>query len=122
VARLDYAPRENCSVSFKVTTTPTFDKQARALARKYRSLSSDLAGLISQLEVDPELGTPLGHHCFKIRLAIKSKARGKSGGGRVITHVRIIKQSVRLIAIYDKSERETLSDSELLELLKQFES
>jgi mRNA-degrading endonuclease RelE of RelBE toxin-antitoxin system len=108
-------------VSFKVTTTPTFEKQAKTLARKYRSLNDDLATLISQLEVNPELGIPLGHHCFKIRLAIKSKAKGKSGGGRVITHVRIIKQTVRMIAIYDKSDKETLTDSELLELLKQFE-
>ena len=104
-------------MSFNVTTTPTFDHQAKALAKKYRSLSDDLATLISQLEIDPEIGVPLGHHCYKIRLAIKSKGKGKSGGGRVVTQVRIIKQSVRLITIFDKSEKDTVSDAELLELL-----
>ncbi len=115
--KLNYVRQENYCVSFRVTTTPTFDHQAKVLARKYRTLSDDLAALISQLEVDPEIGVPLGHHCYKIRLAIKSKGKGKSGGGRVVTHVRIIKQSVRLIAIYDKSEKDTITDAELLKLL-----
>ena len=104
-------------MSFKVTTTPTFEIQAKRLARKYPSLKNDLALLTSQLEIDPDIGTPLGHHCYKIRIAIKSKGKGKSGGGRVVTNVRIVKQSVRLIAIYDKSEKETISDAELLELI-----
>jgi hypothetical protein len=91
--------------------------QAKRLARKYPSLKTDLALLTSQLEIDPEIGTSLGHHCYKIRLAIKSKGKGKSGGGRVVTNVHIVKQSVRLISIYDKSEKETISDAELLELI-----
>ncbi len=104
-------------MNFKVTTTPTFDRQAKALVRKYRSLGDDLAALISLLESNPETGVSLGHHCYKIRLAIKSKGKGKSGGGRVVTQVRIIKQSVRLITIFDKAEKVTVSDAELQELL-----
>jgi hypothetical protein len=76
-----------------------------------------LGALISQLESEPEIGVPLGHYCYKIRLAIKSKGRGKSAGGRVVTYVRVSKQTVRLIAIYDKSIRETITDAELMELI-----
>lgn len=112
---------ESCFVSFKVTSTPTFDRQAKALAKKYRSLKKDLEQLISQLETQPEMGVSLGHHCFKMRLAISSKAKGKSGGGRIITNVRITKQSARLIAIYDKSEKDSLSDSELTQLFANLE-
>ncbi len=50
-------------------------------------------------------------------MAIASKGKGKSGGGRVITHVHIAGNRVFLLSIYDKSEKETLTDKELKELL-----
>jgi hypothetical protein len=53
-----------------------------------------------------------------VRLAIKSKAKGKSGGARVITLVLTKREKVYLMAIYDKSEKENLSEKELKELLK----
>ncbi len=34
---------------------------------------------------NPTSGTSLGHNLYKIRLAIASKGKGKSGGARVIT-------------------------------------
>ena len=59
----------------------------------------------------------MGKDCFKVRLAISAKGKGKSGGARVITYVKIIKSMVYLLAIYDKSEKETISDSELKQLI-----
>ncbi|WP_409806267.1 hypothetical protein [Algoriphagus sp.] len=41
-------------------------------------------------------------------MAIKSKRKGKSGGSRVITHVRVLKEEVHLLTIYDKSEQTKL--------------
>jgi len=70
------------------------------------------------LEVNPQQGTPIGNDCFKIRLAISSKGKGKSGGGRIITHVQVNKNRVFLVSIYDKAEQDNLNDKELLELLK----
>lgn len=67
---------ENFYVSYNVTTTPAFDRQAKALAKKYRSLKDDLTTLITQLEMDPHVGVPLGLDCFKIRIAITSKGQG----------------------------------------------
>jgi len=52
-----------------------------------------------------------------MRIAIASKGKGMSGGGQVITHVRVVSHRVYLITIYDKSEKDTLSDKELKELL-----
>ena len=60
---------------------------------------------------------PLGNNCYKIRMAISSKNKGKSGGSRVITFVKISQTTVYLLSIYDKSEKENISDSELKELL-----
>jgi hypothetical protein len=74
--------------------------------------------LIEKLEIEPETGTALGNDCFKIRLSIASKGKGKSGGARVITHIFVQNKTVFLLSIYDKSEREDISDAEIKALLK----
>jgi hypothetical protein len=63
------------------------------------------------------MGTPLGHSCYKIRLAIKSKGKGKSGGARVITYYYIQGRTVYLLSIYDKAEQENISEEKIAELV-----
>lgn len=75
--------------------------------------------MIVSLEEDPLMGTALGNDFYKIRIKITSKGKGKSGGGRIITCVKIVQETVYLAAIYDKSEKQTLSDAELKLLAKQ---
>jgi len=104
-------------MKYNVLTIPPFDRQLKRLARKFPSLKTEYADLIENLGENPEKGTSLGNNCFKIRLAIASKGRGKSGGARVITHFYIENETVFLLAIYDKSEQADLSDKELKELL-----
>ena len=94
---------------------------AKKLAKRYPSLRDDLAGLIAALKENPKLGIPLGYSCFKIRLAIKSKGRGKSTGARVITFVYVEGEIVNLLSIYDKSDQSSVSESELRELLAEIE-
>ena len=105
-------------MSYSVFTIPPFDKQLKRLAKKYPSLKTEFAELLESLEQEPEQGTSLGNNCYKIRMAIASKGKGKSGGARVITNFVITEEIVFLIAIYDKSEKESLTDKELAELLK----
>ena len=104
-------------MDFNVEVTSYFKKQAKRLIKKYPSLKAEVDHLISALITDPEQGTRLGKGCFKIRLAITSKGKGKSGGARLITHVQIVKQKVYLLSIFDKSEIENLTDGELKSLL-----
>jgi len=59
----------------------------------------------------------MANSCYKIRVAIKFKVKGKSGGERVITHVQVIENNVFLLAIYDKSEQKDISDKEIGYLL-----
>ena len=106
-------------MSYAVKTTGTFEKQARRLIKKYPSLTEDLLKLIESLKIDPKQGKPLGADSYKIRLSIRSKGKGKSGGSRVITHVVFVDSIVYLLAIYDKSEQESLTDKELSQLLKE---
>jgi hypothetical protein len=105
-------------MSYNISSIPLFDKQAKRLAKKHPSLKNDLAKLIERLTVNPEEGTALGNNFFKIRLAIGSKDKGKSGGARVITFVKINHNSVILTSILDKSERSSLSKMELDEIFK----
>ncbi len=53
----------------------------------------------------------------KIRLSIASKGKGKFGGTRIITHFIVTDSTVYLLSIFDKSEKENLTDKELKELL-----
>jgi mRNA-degrading endonuclease RelE of RelBE toxin-antitoxin system len=105
-------------MSYKVKTIDVFERQAKRLSKKHFSLRDDLLQLVSELEENPEQGTSIGKNCFKIRLAISSKGKGKSGGARVITNFVVVENTVYLLSIYDKSEKENLTDKELSELLE----
>jgi hypothetical protein len=107
-------------MSYDVIATQRFKRDIKKLAKKYASLKNEFANLIDSLEEHPEQGTPLGNCCFKIRLSISSK--GKSGGARVITNIFIEGEKVFLLTIYDKSEKENITDKELKELLQQIDS
>ena len=103
---------------YNILTIPPFDKQLKRLAKKYPSIKSDIAELADQIMHDPKIGKPIGNNCYKIRLAIKSKGKGKSGGARIITYVYVSETIVYLLTIYDKSDQENISDNELKELLR----
>ncbi|MEO8088482.1 MAG: hypothetical protein ABI763_16805 [Bacteroidota bacterium] len=104
-------------MSFDVISLKSFDKQAKRLSKKYPSLKKELSQLIISLSEEPVQGSPIGHGCYKIRFAISSKGRGKSGGARVITNIFVKGKIIFLLSIYDKSEVGTISDADLLTLL-----
>ena len=105
-------------MSYNVIVTTGLKKHAKSIGKKHHSLKSDIEALIVQLEQNPLLGEPLGKDCYKVRMAITSKGKGKSGGSRVITCVKVVDQDVYLLTIYDKSDNENISDKELDDLLK----
>ncbi len=104
-------------MNYKVSTIAPFRREAKKLIKKYPSLKKELAELGSQLSKDPTTGTALGNNCYKIRLAIASKAKGKSGGARIITHFYVADNTVFLLTIYDKSNKESIADSDIKALL-----
>jgi hypothetical protein len=104
-------------MSFKVIATEPFTRKIKKLAKKHKSVKSDLLRIIELLSDNPTLGIPLGKNCYKIRVAITSKGKGKSGGARIVTYVRIVKKTVFLLDIFDKSDRSTISDKELIYLI-----
>ncbi len=109
-----------------------FKRQAKPLLKKFFSLNNELVQLEDDLKDNPRLGKPLGQDSYKIRLAVKSKGKGKSGGLRVVSHldaeiIGMIETEddeiiVNLISIYDKSETATISDKELRDLIAGLEN
>ena len=106
---------KNLLTSCEVKPLPKFAGKAKRLQKKYVSLANEIVELREELRTNPTKGTPIGHSCYKIRLAIKSK--GKSGGARVITHYYIHGSTVYLLSIYDKAEQENIAEKKIAELL-----
>ena len=100
-------------MSFRIIPTHKFEKEIKRLIKKFPSLKKEYAAIIAELKINPARGTPLGNNIYKIRIAIASKNKGKSGGARVITYVVIEDTSVFLLTIYDKSEKDNISEKEL---------
>lgn len=105
-------------MSYKLAVTEPFEKEAKRLRRKYPSLKGELESLFKSLMETPTQGDALGKSCYKVRLAVKSKGKGKRGGARVTTHVHVTETRVYLLDIYDKSEQDTISEKELDALLE----
>ena len=107
-------------MSYNIEITDNFKKEAKKLIKKYASLKNEIAALGIELAKNPTLGTPLGNDVYKIRLAIASKNKGKSGGARVISFVKIIDETVYLLSIYNKSEVDNLTDKQIQELINDY--
>ena len=104
-------------MSYNIIVTKVFSKNLKSLFKKYKSIKTDVLVLQKELLENPKTGVYLGNDVYKIRLAIKSK--GKSSGARVITHVLVRQKAIYLLSIYDKSERDSISDSAIEELIRQ---
>ena len=108
-------------MSYSIIATHRFEKELKRLSKKFPSIKNDFAELIDNILEDPESGTFIGNNCYKIRLAIGSKGKGKSGGARVITYLYVEMETVYLLTIYDKGEKEDLKPNELKEMIDSLE-
>ena len=106
-------------MSYSVIPIDRFKREAKRLIKKYPSLKSELSDLTSILSKDPTTGKSLGNNTFKIRLAIKSKGKGKSGGARVITYLVTEAKEIFLLTIYDKAELDSIDDNALKKIIKE---
>lgn len=105
-------------MNYSVELSGNFKKEAKRLIKKYRSLKTEIAQLLTELETDPTKGTALGNDIYKIRMAVKSKGKGKSGGARAMSFVKVTNTTVLLFSIYNKGEKDSISDAEIQQLIK----
>src|SRR5689334_2456061 len=109
-------------MNFRIEVTETFDKELKRLQRKYPSLKEEVKALGITLALNPVEGDALGNDVYKIRIAIASKGKGKRGGRRIITCVKVVKKVVYLLSIYSKGEKNDISRDELQLLMKEIPS
>lgn len=99
-----------------------FVKDAKRLSKKYPSFKSDLQALTAELKKKPDMGIDLGNGVRKVRMAITSKGRGKSGGARIISYQDLLLSEedclITLLTVYDKSDTENVSDSFIRSLIE----
>lgn len=106
-------------MNYKIKVYRRFEKEVKKLSKRYKSLKQDLTILAAELMQNPDMGTDLGNGLHKVRMSIASK--GKRGGARVITLIATLSKEEKEIGlhfIYDKSERENITDKELQAVLK----
>lgn len=104
-----------------IQTTHVFLKNVKKLAKRYISLKDDLCRFRESIEANPLQGVDLGDNMRKVRMAISSKGKGKSAGARIITYCAEQHEQniqITLLTIYDKSDAESITDSELIAIRK----
>ena len=105
-------------MNYKIFLSDNFSKQLKKLSKKFPSIKNDYTYLLDTLQSNPKLGSSLGNNCYKVRMKITAKQQGKSGGARVITYVLVNDLTITLLDIYDKSEKDSITDKELQVLIK----
>jgi len=103
-------------MNYEIVTTEDFDRRVKSLAKKYRSFPDDLEIFKKELLENPTTGDDLGDNTRKVRMAIASKNKGKSGGARVITFtvlLNVANTDIYLLTIYDKGEQQSISQKEI---------
>ena len=98
-------------MKYKIILHSNFEKEYKPLAKKFPSLKSDIQSIIDNIEKELALATDLGDGFKKINLKIKSKGKGSSGGGRIITYETIIaitEKEIVLASIYNKSDFDSI--------------
>jgi len=103
-------------MNFEVTAE--FEKALKKLGKKYKSLKSDYEKFLEELEKNPLMGDEIFPNCRKARIAIASKGKGKSGGGRIIFFLEVLDESVVLLYAYDKSEMENVQTAFIEQILE----
>ncbi|MBD5322401.1 MAG: type II toxin-antitoxin system RelE/ParE family toxin [Duncaniella sp.] len=111
-------------MSFEVTTTAEFESQAKAIQKRHRSFKDDLKTFVLSIMQNPFQGVDLGCGIRKIRMSIKSKGRGKSGGARVITYTVVTAEMegrVYLMNVYDKADFSSVELSIIKDMIRRLD-
>ncbi|KYC35710.1 addiction module antitoxin [Scytonema hofmannii PCC 7110] len=107
----------------QIALTPRFKKDLRELAKRYRSIRSDLQPLIEQLQAGEIPGDRIAgvkYQVFKVRLKNSNIQKGKSGGYRIIYYLKTT-QAIILATIYSKSDISDVSNEIIEEAIAQYE-
>jgi mRNA-degrading endonuclease RelE of RelBE toxin-antitoxin system len=107
-----------------IDLTPEFQQSLRNLAKRYRSIRSDIQVVVQELQIGNFVGDRLtgiseGYVVFKTRVKNRDIQKGKSAGYRLIYQIES-PTSVLLLTIYSKSDREDISIKEICNIFNEF--
>ena len=106
----------------QIIPTREFQRDLRALSKKYRHIRSDVQPIIEKLQAGELLGVPIpgiGYEIFKVRVKNSDIQKGKSAGYRFIYYLQTM-TIVILIAIYSKSEQSDIASDRILAIISEF--
>lgn len=109
------------SCNITVSASDDFAKEAKRLAKKYPSFKQDYKDFLDSIKENPLQGDEITKNIRKIRMAIKSKGKGKSGGARVITFnvlTNIENGQVVFLLLYDKEEASTVKTDVVKQMVR----
>ena len=104
-------------MSYKIYTIPRFEKDVKRLQKRFPKIKSDLQDFVKELSKNGKLGVELGSGIYKVRVPNSSIPTGKSGGFRVITYYKS-SDTIYLITIYSKTQKDTILTDTLKEIIK----
>ena len=112
-----------CLMSFNITVSVSddFAKEAKRLAKKYPSFKQDYKDFLESIKNNPLQGDEITKNIRKIRMAIKAKGKGKSGGARVITFnilTDVENGHVVFLLLYDKEDASTVKVNVVKQLVQ----
>lgn len=115
--------QNNEPLSIEIAITPRFQRDLRELAKRYRSIRSDIQPLIDQLQAGEIPGDRIAgikYQVFKVRIKNSNIQKGKSGGYRVIYYLKNA-QGIILTTIYSKSDLTDVSNEIIEQAIVQYE-
>ena len=107
----------------KIYESISYKKELKKLNKRYRSIEKDIKPLIQQLEAGETPGDRIAENrypVYKVRVPNSDTRKGKSGGYRVIYYT-ITPESILLTTIYSKSDRRTISNKEVEDIIGKYE-
>ena len=100
-----------------IRDTETFNKAVKKLKKKFRNIEKDYLAFVNNIKTGKDLGVYLRDGIYKTRIANSDKNSGKSGGYRLISYLKIIDNELYLMYIYDKSDFENISETDIDRLI-----
>ncbi len=107
----------------QVEVSPTFNRNLRTLAKKYRNIRNDIQPVIEQLEQGELPGDQIsgvGYPVFKLRVRNSDTQKGKSGGYRLIYYVKTA-TGIILLTVYVKSEQVDIAADDIQSIITEYE-
>ena len=93
-----------------------FLRDLKKLEKHYPAVRRDIFDALKDFAPESAIGIGMG--VYKVRIASRDQGKGKSGGFRSYLYLKKSRDILVPLCIYSKSERESISEAEMIMLLR----